>query len=78
MFEFSTILLVIMFIFYPYYFIEKMYPHVKKGSEVLFWLQLWMFIPDILEEEGQEYRKQYFYTLPIFIVFGLLLTSIKS
>ena len=58
---------------YLYFHLFKMYPHVKDGYKILFFLNFWMFLPESLDDEGQEIRKQLLILMPIFIVLSILI-----
>ena len=50
----------------------KMYPHVKEEGKVLFFLNLWMVMPEILDDEGKEIRKELLVLIPVFAVSSII------
>ena len=65
----------ILSIIYINYRLFKMYPHVKEGYKILFFLNFWMWLPESLDEEGQEIRTELLTAIPIFVVLAIILAK---
>ena len=62
-------------VFYTAFLLYKMYPHVKDDYKVSFWLNLWMVLPESLDEEGKEIRTQLLVLIPSFVVISIVLAK---